>query len=69
MTSLRLRDGWRELRLNALTDAATHALVEGDFTAAMTTDLRGNRGEPLPVHDGLLRLPLRAWEIRTLRLR
>lgn len=69
MTSLRLRDGWKELRVVALSDTGTDAVVAGDFTAARTADLRGRPGDELPVAGGSLRLPLRAWEIATLQLR
>ncbi|MER6942423.1 alpha-mannosidase [Nonomuraea sp. NPDC000554] len=68
MTSLRSRDEWRELRVVALTPTATEALVEGGFTQARRADLRGRPGDPLQVEDGILRLPLRPWEIATVQL-
>ncbi|MEV0596662.1 alpha-mannosidase [Nonomuraea cavernae] len=68
MTSLRNRDGWQELRVVALTDSGTEAVVEGAFTQARHADLRGRPGDPLPVTDGVLRLPLRPWEIATVQL-
>ncbi|MFI6601986.1 glycoside hydrolase family 38 C-terminal domain-containing protein [Nonomuraea sp. NPDC050536] len=66
MTSLRRRDGSKELRMLALGD--TRAVVEGDFTQARRADLRGRPGEPLEVTDGSLTLPMRAWEIATVQL-
>jgi alpha-mannosidase len=68
MTSLRKRDGLLELRLVALTAGATEAVVSGPFTRARHADLRGRPGEPVPVTDGVLRLPLSPWEIATLQL-
>ncbi|MDA0636249.1 alpha-mannosidase [Nonomuraea sp. MCN248] len=68
MTSLRLRDGWKELRVVALTDRPTRALVTGGFARARRADLRGRPGEALEVVDGALRLPLNAWEIATVQL-
>ena len=68
MTSLRTRDGSRELRVVALTESATEAVVEGAFTHARHADLRGRPGDPVEVTDGVLRLPLRAWEIATVQL-
>ncbi|NJP95727.1 alpha-mannosidase [Nonomuraea sp. FMUSA5-5] len=69
MTSLRERDGWRELRVVALTPDATEAVVSGRFAEARHADLRGRPGDPLPVTGGTLRLPLGAWEIATVQLR
>ncbi len=68
MTSLRVRDEWRELRVVALSDTSTEAVIEGAFSQARRADLRGRPGEELPVTDGVLRLPLRAWEIATVQL-
>ncbi|MDR8410763.1 alpha-mannosidase [Nonomuraea sp. 3-1Str] len=68
MTSLRLRDDWRELRIVALSPEPTEAVVEGSFTHARHADLRGRPGDPLPVTDGTVRLPLRPWEIATIQL-
>ncbi|SDM34104.1 glycoside hydrolase family 38 C-terminal domain-containing protein [Nonomuraea jiangxiensis] len=68
MSSLRMRDNWQELRVVALTPANTEALIEGTFTSARRADLRGRPGEPLPVTDGALRLPLKAWEIATIQI-
>ncbi|HLU74684.1 MAG TPA: glycoside hydrolase family 38 C-terminal domain-containing protein [Nonomuraea sp.] len=68
MTSLRARDDWKELRVVALTDDRTQAVVRGDFTRARRADLRGRPGEELEVAGGTLRLPLGAWEIATVQL-
>ncbi|MEU6784320.1 glycoside hydrolase family 38 C-terminal domain-containing protein [Nonomuraea angiospora] len=68
MTSLRMRDDRRELRVVALTPAATEAVIEGAFTEARHADLRGRPGDRLPVADGVLRLALQPWEIATVQL-
>ncbi|MEU8250391.1 glycoside hydrolase family 38 C-terminal domain-containing protein [Nonomuraea sp. NPDC048916] len=68
MTSLRMRDGRQELRVVALTPAGTEAVIEGSFAQARHADLRGRPGAPLTVVDGVLRLPLRPWEIATVQL-
>jgi alpha-mannosidase len=68
LTSLRVRDEWRELRVVALSDAPAEAVIEGAFSQARRADLRGRPGEELPVTDGVLRLPLRAWEIATVQI-
>ncbi|TDB96872.1 alpha-mannosidase, partial [Nonomuraea longispora] len=68
MTSLRDRDGRHELRVVALTPGNTEAVITGDFTEATHADLRGRPGDPLPVTDGTLRLPLKPWEIATIHL-
>ncbi|MFE3450725.1 glycoside hydrolase family 38 C-terminal domain-containing protein [Nonomuraea sp. NPDC059194] len=65
MTSLRRRDGWKELRMVAMTGSDTVATIEGEFTEARRADLRGRPGEPVDA----ARLPLRAWEIATIQLR
>jgi mannosylglycerate hydrolase len=70
LTSLRERgDGWIEARLVAQHPAATTAVLNGDFTEATRADLRGRPGEPLAVSAGTVTLPLRPWEIATVRLR
>ncbi|TDD13229.1 alpha-mannosidase, partial [Nonomuraea diastatica] len=68
MTSLRDRDGRHELRVVALTPGDTEAVVEGTFTQARHADLRGRPGAELPVTDGTLHLPMKAWEIATIQL-
>ena len=72
MTSLRLRGDWLELRLVAETSQHTTALVgtaDAPVTAARICDLLGHEGESLPVETGVLRLPLRPWQIITVQLR
>ena len=72
MTALRRRGDWLELRLVAESSRATTALVGtagAPVTAARSCDLLGREGEPLPVEDGVLRLPLRPWQIVTVQLR
>ncbi|MFC5831379.1 glycoside hydrolase family 38 C-terminal domain-containing protein [Nonomuraea insulae] len=69
MTSLRDRDGWKELRVVALTPSATEAVISGNLLQARHADLRGRPGESVPVSDGAVRLPLGAWEIATIQFR
>ena len=75
MTSLRRRGDWLELRLVAETPTETTALVgAADEAGALVTtargcDLLGRVCESMPVHDGVLRLPMRAWQIVTVQLR
>ncbi|GAA0951791.1 alpha-mannosidase [Nonomuraea longicatena] len=69
MTSLRQRDGWKELRVVAYSDAPTTAVVTGALTQARRADLRGAPGAELPVADGTFTVPLRPWEIATLQFR
>ncbi|MEU6720007.1 glycoside hydrolase family 38 C-terminal domain-containing protein [Nonomuraea sp. NPDC046802] len=69
MTSLRERDGWRELRVVAMSPHPTEALISGNLSQARYADLRGRPGASLQVVDGSVRLPLRAWEISTLQIR
>jgi alpha-mannosidase len=75
MTSLRRRGDWLELRLVAETPTDTTALVGAAgaaVTSARSCDLLGRDGrdaEVLPVVDGVLRLPMRGWEIVTVQLR
>jgi mannosylglycerate hydrolase len=71
MTSLRRRGDWLELRLVAETPTDTTALVGAagaPVTTARSCDLLGRDSEVLPVHDGVLRLPMRAWQIVTVQL-
>jgi alpha-mannosidase len=59
-----------ELRIVAEHPDADEAIVRGTFETAREVDLLGEPvGAPLDVRDGALRLPIRPWEIRTLRLR
>ncbi|MEV0617840.1 alpha-mannosidase [Nonomuraea sp. NPDC050404] len=69
MTSLRDRDGWRELRVVALTPNSTEAVISGDLVEARHADLRGRPGEYVQVTDGVVRLPLSSWEIATIQFR
>ena len=69
MSALRRRGEWLELRLVAEHDEPTEAIVRGDFREAKAVDLLGREGERLPCAGSLLRVPLRAWEIATVRLR
>ena len=69
LSSLRLRNGWLELRLVCQSPRAAHAVVHGRFGEARTADLRGNPDETLAVAGGELALELEPWEIRTVQLR
>lgn len=68
LSSLRRRDGGWELRVVAMTDVPTTATVRGPFDAACRVDLLGRTGATLSTVDGRLALPLRPWEIATVRL-
>ncbi len=68
-SALRRRGEWLELRLVAEHAAPTVAIVRGDFREARAVDLLGREGAPIPCSASLLRLPLKAWEIATVRLR
>ena len=69
LSALRRRGEWLELRLVAEHATATEAIVRGDFSEARAVDLLGRTGAELPCSESLLRLPLGAWEIATVRLR
>lgn len=70
LTSLRERGaGWLEARLVAQHPSATTAVLTGAVTEATRADLRGRPGASLPVSAGAVTLPLRPWEIATVRLR
>ena len=69
LSALRRRGDWLELRLVAEHPTATEAIVRGDFQEARVVDLLGREGRALAVSDSILRLPLGAWEIATIRLR
>jgi mannosylglycerate hydrolase len=69
LSALRRRGAWLELRLVAEHPTQTEAIVGGSFTEAVEVDLLGRIGASRRVADGTLRLPLRAWEIVTVRLR
>ena len=58
-----------EVRIVAQHPDAREAIVRSSFRTAREVDLRGSpTGGPLVIEDGTLRLPIRPWEIRTLRL-
>ena len=75
MTSLRRRGDWLELRLVAETPAHTTALVGAagaPVAMARSCDLLGRGGQTLAdlrVRDGVLRLPMRPWQMLTVQLR
>ena len=70
LSALRRQGDWLELRLIAEHPGATEAIVRGAFREARVVDLLGRQGVVLPVEAGsVLRLPLGAWEIATVRLR
>jgi len=69
LSALRRRGEWLELRLVAEHALPTEAIVRGDFREARAVDLLGREGRALPCSESLLRLPLGAWEIATVRLR
>ncbi|MFI6299609.1 alpha-mannosidase [Nonomuraea sp. NPDC050790] len=69
MTSLRVRDAWKELRVVNYATSSTTATIEGTFTEARQADLRGRPGTALPVTKGRLDLPLTPWEIATIQFR
>ncbi|MFD3523192.1 alpha-mannosidase [Streptomyces sp. NPDC058653] len=74
MTSLRRRDGELEMRLVAASPEPVTAVVRGAFAGARRVGLLGgddSRTEPADepaVDAGTVRIPLRAWEIATVRL-
>jgi alpha-mannosidase len=68
LTSLRRKDGALELRIVAQSPEPTQAVVSGPFKRASRVDLLGRPGDEVPVADGVAEVPLRAWEIATLRL-
>lgn len=71
LSSLRRRRDRLELRVVAQTAAATVAVIGSPHrpvAAAWHADLLGNTEAQLPVEDGVLRLPLRSWQIATVQL-
>ncbi|MEO8462691.1 MAG: alpha-mannosidase, partial [Chloroflexota bacterium] len=69
LSALRRRGGWLEVRLVAQGNEQTEATVRGSFHEARGVDLLGRDTGPLPCSQSLLRLPMGAWEIATIRLR
>ena len=71
LSALRRRDDELEIRLVAESPTPTVATLAapGGFAAAREVDLLGRTGAALTLEpDAALRLPLRAWEIRTVRV-
>ncbi|MEH0935347.1 glycoside hydrolase family 38 N-terminal domain-containing protein [Micromonospora psammae] len=71
LTSVRDRGGRTELRVVAQTPADTTAVIRAGraLRGAWRVDLLGRAGAQLVVDgDGIVRLPLRAWEIATVQL-
>lgn len=68
LTSVRDRNGRTEARVVASRDTEAVITTGRGVRAACRADLRGRPGEALPVEDGAVRLPLRAWEIATVQL-
>jgi mannosylglycerate hydrolase len=73
LTSVRRREGALEVRMVAGSDEPATAVLRGRFRTARRVDLLGRPGEELaaepgPVGSGHLALPLRPWEIATVRL-
>jgi alpha-mannosidase len=67
MTSMRRVDGALEVRLNLLSDHGQEAVLTGHFRHVRTVDLVGTVLDESAA-EGEIRLHLRPWEIRTLRL-
>ncbi|GII61237.1 hypothetical protein Skr01_13220 [Sphaerisporangium krabiense] len=67
--ALRWRGEWLEVRLVALRSVRTEAVLRGAFTAARLADTLGQGLRPLEVTEGVLRLPLRPFEIATVHVR
>jgi alpha-mannosidase len=67
VSSVRPSDDGIELRLVAMSDAPTTAVVRGPFGSARRTDLLGRELEDVPVNAGELTVDLAPWEIATLR--
>ncbi|OUC91874.1 alpha-mannosidase, partial [Streptosporangium minutum] len=68
LTALRERGDVLEIRVVAEHPSATEAVVRGPFDAARRADVLGVAGERLEVTGGVVRLPLRPFEIATLHL-
>jgi alpha-mannosidase len=70
LSSLRRRDdGWLEARIVNLAGEPREARVRGGVLEARRASLRGEAGDPVPVADGELELPLGPAEIATIQLR
>ncbi|SFJ38532.1 alpha-mannosidase [Streptosporangium canum] len=68
LTALRERGDVLEIRVVAEHPSVTEAVVRGPFDAARRADVLGVAGERLEVTGGVVRLPLRPFEIATLHL-
>jgi mannosylglycerate hydrolase len=68
LSSVRRRDGELEVRVVAASADPTTAVLSGPFRAARRVDLLGRPGEDIATDAGTVALPLRAWEIATVRL-
>ncbi|WP_433238274.1 alpha-mannosidase [Streptosporangium sp. CA-135522] len=68
LVALRERGEALEMRLVAEHPTATEAVIRGPFGAARRADVLGAAGERLEVTGGVVRLPLRPFEIATVHL-
>ncbi|MDH2430662.1 alpha-mannosidase [Sphaerisporangium sp. TRM90804] len=66
--ALREREGWLEVRLAAQHPVATEAVLRGDFDVARLADTLGRPLRPLAAGGGVVRLPLRPFEIATVHV-
>ncbi|MDQ6682588.1 MAG: alpha-mannosidase, partial [Chloroflexota bacterium] len=69
VSALRRIEEELELRLACEDPDAQLAVIRGRFSAAREVDLLGHEVGVVAVASGEVRLPMGAWEIRTLRLR
>ncbi|MGH2750759.1 MAG: alpha-mannosidase [Actinomycetota bacterium] len=69
LTSLRRRRDALEVRLVCQQSEPTTAVISGDISAAVATDLLGGEPSPLTVAGGRVEAPLQPWEILTLQIR
>jgi mannosylglycerate hydrolase len=70
LSALRRRGEWLELRLaRQHPEPGTATCSAGWLREAREADLLGRPGAALPLDGGDLRLPLGAWEVRTVQLR
>ena len=70
LTALRRRDdGWLEARIVNLSGEARRASIRAGILEARRASLRGEAGDPIPVHDGAVELSLGPAEIVTVQVR
>lgn len=69
LAALRRRGEWLEARLVRMAPTPGEASLGPAVTEARDADLLGGPGAALPVRNGIVRLELGAWEIRTVQLR